>query len=221
MSLLKLQAYFLTFFVNNCNSTEGVLFLEFTMRCLKKDFVKGAVFHFYNRAVDGGLLFREKSDYNTFLIKLNLFIVKYPADIFAYCLMPNHFHFLLKQVDDDPVYRLFNYFLSSYVQTMNRKYCRKGRFFESPLQHIEVFDPDYLIYLCQYIHYNPVKAGLVKNAESWEYSNYPEWINKRSGTLFTPALRDAYFGNADKYARSLEDHEMYLEEMKELKLIWD
>ena len=70
---------------------------EQILRCKSTDYVKGNYFHFYNRAVDGEDLFRERDDYLFLLKKFKGALQVTPGTVFAYCLMPNHFHFLIRQ----------------------------------------------------------------------------------------------------------------------------
>ncbi|MCK4340046.1 MAG: transposase, partial [Candidatus Cloacimonetes bacterium] len=149
------------------------------MRCPKESFIKDSYFHLYNRTVKPNKLFYKKDDYIWFLKRFKKKIVLYPATVFAYCLMPNHFHFLIRQDSDKPIYKIFNDSLSAYVKHYNYKYKRKGTLFEGHLQHKNVNNEKYLLYLCQYIHFNPKKAGLVDNLEDWKFSNFLEWIGKR------------------------------------------
>jgi REP-associated tyrosine transposase len=157
------------------------------MRCLKEDFIPGAIFHIYNHAIDDYNLFYDDEDYD---FMLNIFednIDKIPGSIFAYCLMPNHYHFLIRQDSDVEIYRLFNYSFISYAHYFNSKYERKGPIFQSPLQHISVDNDQYLLQLCKYIHLNPVRSGLVEHPCNWVYSDYNEWISS-SGSNKSPII---------------------------------
>ena len=147
------------------------------MRCSCDAFKPGAIFHIYNHAIDDYELFYDDEDYGYFT---NLFqdnIKKIPASIYAYCLMPNHYHFLMRQDSDIEIFRLFNYSFISYAHYFNYKYDRKGPIFQSPLQHKKVDNNHYLLHLCKYIHLNPVRSGLVKDPHDWAYSDYDNWIN--------------------------------------------
>ena len=176
------------------------------MRVKKENFIKDAYLHIYNHAIEDLNLFNEKQDYIKCLIKIKSKIKIYPATVFAYCLMPNHYHFLIRQDSDKPIYRIFNDVFAGYVQYYNRKYNRKGHLFQHPLQHIAVNNDKYLIHLCLYIHYNPVKAGIVKNPENWIFSNYLEWIGKRNGTLFSDELQKNYDITSELYEEMMEEY---------------
>jgi len=174
------------------------------MRCKKEEFVKDAIFHIYNHSVDEIDLFNERDDYLYFLQKLK---DNYSSDelaIYSYCLMPNHFHFCIKQKNDRPIYDVFNRFIISYTLHFNAKLKRKGKVFANKLQHKKINDDKYLIDICPYIHRNPVKAGLVDLPEDWEFSNYREWIGSRNGELFDNEILIKYFGNSDNYKKYVE-----------------
>jgi putative transposase len=147
------------------------------MRCSEKQFKPGSTFHIYNHVIEDYDLFYEDEDYNYLL---NLFednLKKIPASIYAYCLMPNHYHFLIRQDSDVKIFKLFNNSFISYAKHFNHKYSRKDPIFRSPLQHIKVDNDLYILQLSKYIHLNPVRKELVDNPEDWEYSDYKRWID--------------------------------------------
>ena len=172
------------------------------MKCSNDKFIKNNCFHFYNRVVDNQVLFIDDDDYSLFLTKFKESITKYPLTVFAYCLMPNHFHFFLRQDSDIKIYRIFNAVLSSYVQKFNLKYKRKGRLMGGPLQSTLIEDNNYFINLSRYIHLNPVKANLVMEPEKWIYSNYAEWIGMRNGKLFSSEIYSICETNSADYKDS-------------------
>ena len=169
------------------------------MRCLNHDFIKGRIFHIYNHAVDNCMLFYNEEDYDYFLSIFEKKLDKIPASVFAYCLMPNHYHFLIRQESNKEIFKLFNYAYISYARYFNNRYNRKGHIFRSPLQHIKVNSKIYMIQLCKYIHMNPVYADLVEKPEDWIYSNYLEWIKKRKSLLFEEDFRQKHFPDPQKY----------------------
>ncbi len=156
------------------------------------------------------MLFYDEDDYELFLNLFKYNLDKIPASVFAYCLMPNHFHFLLRQDSDKKLYHIFNYALIAYVQRYNKKYGRKGPLFQSPLQHKLVENQEYLLQLCKYIHINPVKAGLVEYPENWIYSNYLEWVKLRTDTLFAKEIHSDYFPHPEDYISMISTYKQYL-----------
>jgi len=191
------------------------------MKCTSIEFKKGNSFHFYNRAVDGEMLFFEDEDYYLFLNKFKKSIEKYPLSVFSYCLMPNHFHFFLRQNSDIKIYQIFNSVLSSYVQKYNTKYERRGSLMAGPLQSIIIEDDKYFLNLCRYIHLNPLKANLVITPEEWEYSNYSEWIGIRDGTLFDPEVFEICKVTPEKYKSTIENYLEHPTNDDFVKLLFD
>ncbi|MEA3391372.1 MAG: transposase [Candidatus Marinimicrobia bacterium] len=182
------------------------------MRCLYDDFKSGSIFHVYNHAIDDLSLFYDDQDCEFFLVAFTKQLEKIPASIFAYCLMPNHYHFLIRQDEDEKIFRIFNYAFISYAKYFNRKYERKGHIFRSPLQHKEVNDRTYLIQLCKYIHLNPVYADLVEEPEDWFYSNYREWIGQRNGKLFAKEIYQNLFPGPQDYITYVNSFQNYIKD---------
>ncbi len=146
----------------------------------------GETYHIYNRAVGDELLFKSEKDYEYFIKKLKRFIIPI-ANIFAYCLIPNHFHLLLKIKESDYISglhnieekeyskfitKVFGNFFNSYSKSYNKVHKRKGRLFIQPYKRIVVEDEYYFRILVNYIHRNPIHHGLVLNFSDWKYSSY-------------------------------------------------
>ncbi len=176
------------------------------MRCENVDFIKGAYFHIYHHAVNKELLFRDRDDYLYFLEKLNKYLPSCPISIISYCLIPNHFHFLIKQKTEIPAFKLFNLTSVAFVRHINTKYHRIGTIFRGKLNHIKVDKEKYLVYLCQYIHCNPVRAGLVEKPEEWEFSNYRDWIGHRNGKLVDRQFINERITSIDDYVKNIESY---------------
>lgn len=191
------------------------------MRCRKEEFIEGAVFHIYNHSVSETDLFREREDYLYLLQKLKKNYNPQEISIYAFCLMPNHFHFCIKQISDKPIYNLFNRIIVSYVHHFNSKYNRKGKLFANKLQHKKIKKDNYLIQLCKYIHYNPVKAGLVAKTGEWEFSNYLEFTNERNELIFSKDLFLIYPAEFNNYAERIKEYKEYTEEMEFAELLFD
>ena len=191
------------------------------MRCKKEEFQKSEYFHFYNHAVFGELLFRKNDDYLYFLDKFKNNLKKYPLTVVSYCLMPNHYHFFLRQDSKIPIYTIFSDSFTSYVLHYNSKYKRKGTLFQGPLQHAHVHSDNYFVQLCKYVHYNPKKAKLVSKLEDWKFSNYPEWIGIRNGKLFSNEFKNMYPDDFYDYSNRILEYEKYLEEQEFQNILLD
>ncbi|HEX7871242.1 MAG TPA: transposase, partial [Chryseobacterium sp.] len=130
------------------------------------------------------LIFREDENYKYFLSKLLKYIIPI-AEIYGYCLMPNHFHLLMRFKNSDQVsnedehkylMRQFSNLLNGYAKAYNKKYKRKGSLFLDFLKRKRVDDERYLIKLLHYIHNNPVNHGFVEGINDWKYSSYHSYI---------------------------------------------
>ena len=183
----------------------------------KEDFVKGHFYHIYNRGVNKSTIFFNSANYEYCLSLIKKYQARYGITVIAYCLMPNHYHLLVRQDGEIPVYRFINSIFNSYVQAVNRQRNRKGTLFEGRYQYVHVDREEYLIHLCRYIHINPVKANLVSGPADWEYSNYREWINLRKRDLKDENFINDFFHSPQEYWAFCEDyHEGFDKELRKL-----
>ena len=153
-------------------------------------FEVGHFYHIYNRGKDKKSIFFYERDYLHFLELWQKYLSSYSLSVIAYCLMPNHFHILLRIYAESDVSRFMSIVLNSYAKWLNTKYNRSGPLFSERFKAVHVDDPNFLLHLCRYIHLNPFTAKLVRRIELWRYSNYLEFIDKRNGRLFDKTFRD-------------------------------
>lgn len=159
----------------------------------------GHYYHVYNRGCNRERIFARDDNYLYLLKQIKRLLLGAPVGMIAYCLMPNHYHFLLRADSDDAIGRFIQRLFNGYVQAFNRQQGRSGTLFEGRAKSIEVDDERYAIYLCRYIHLNPVVAGLVNRPEDWPYSNYLEWIGKRAGTLLDRDFVQLHYARPAEY----------------------
>lgn len=146
------------------------------------EFIPGHYYHLYNRGNNRQNIFFERDNYLFFLKQFRCYLVEQTLDVIAYCLMPNHYHFLICLQEPD-LSRKMHAFSLSYTKAINRRYQRCGSLFQGRFQAIHVDEEHYLLHLSRYIHLNPVKARLVQRPEEWEFSSYLEYAKLRQGTL--------------------------------------
>lgn len=139
-------------------------------------------YHLYNRGNDRNLVFFEQENYLHFLRLVRRHLIEQTLDVLAYCLMPNHYH-LLVQCRTDKVSSAMQRLSVAYTKAMNRRYNQVGTLFQGQFQAIEVDSDQYLYHLTRYIHFNPVKAGIVSHPKDWQFSSYLEYAGLRAGTL--------------------------------------
>ncbi|MBK5215668.1 MAG: transposase [Candidatus Pacebacteria bacterium] len=170
------------------------------MSLRKVKLIQGEYFHIYNRGNDKKVIFKDKEDYDRFIglmyacnqvdsFKIDnlqkdegLFNVKRQntlVSIGAYCLMPNHFHIILIQTEDEGISKFMKKLLTAYVMYFNKKYERTGSLFEGKFKAEHAGNDRYLKYLYSYIHLNPIKLidrkwkeeGIKNKNESLKYLN--------------------------------------------------
>ena len=176
------------------------------MRPRRPPYLPGQYYHIYNRGAHGQSIFREEDNFLFVLRKMKKYRRKFGLSLIAYCLMPNHYHFLIRQDAEHPAGLLPQRVFNSYSKAYNKRYDHSGTLFEGPYKVIHVDKTDYLLHLCRYIHANPVKDGLVARPEDWPYSNYGEWIGTRPGTLVDHDFVRSYFPSPAAYTEFVMDY---------------
>lgn len=108
------------------------------------------------------------------LLRMNNFSQK--LDLLAYCLMPNHFHFLVKQTDEAVIDNFMNSLFTRYSMYFNRKYHRVGRLFQGVYKAVLVNTDEQLLHLSRYIHRNPVSILQGDALQKYPYSSYGAYL---------------------------------------------
>ncbi|MFC7347952.1 transposase [Chryseobacterium zhengzhouense] len=148
-------------------------------------FVFDSVYHIFSHVNGKELIFREQTNYQFFMKQLDKYILPI-ADIYAYCLLPNHFHLLLRfkniegvNIDEEHKYLMkrFGDFLNSYAKAFNKMYDRRGALFLNAIKRKKVTDEKYLMKVLHYIHNNPVNHGFVNKIDEWKHSSYISYLN--------------------------------------------
>jgi REP element-mobilizing transposase RayT len=177
------------------------------------------IYHLLSRANGNEKLFRKAENYRFFLARIKKYVLPV-ADIFSYCLLPNHFHllaqiksetevkehfFLMKpdksfqqHLASDFIMERFSNFLNSYAKSYNKMYHRKGSLFIDFLRRVEITTDSQLCRTSFYIHNNPVRHGICKNMMEWNWSSFQSILNQRSELIATDKILK-YFGDADSF----------------------
>jgi REP element-mobilizing transposase RayT len=172
----------------------------------KTEFAPGQYYHIYNRGPGRQQIFREEENYLYLLRLVKTYTHQLQVAVIAYCLMPNHYHFLLRQDGEESAGLLPQLAFNRYTKAFNKRYGRTGTLFEGRYRSIWVDRTEYLFHLCRYIHANPVKAGFASRLEDWPFSNYLEWVGKRDGTLVDRRFVEESFPQKDRYREFVEDY---------------
>ncbi len=150
-------------------------------------FVPGCCYHVYNRGVAGELVVMEAEDYSAFLRGFRRFLDPSGHQVLAYCLMPNHYHLLLRAGGEDLSRAMQGLGMSS-VNALNSRLHRSGPLFQSRFRAKAVLQDRYLLHLSRYLHLNPVEAGLVNRPEDWLFSSYRDYVGLRKGRVPRPGF---------------------------------
>ncbi len=150
--------------------------------------IPGKFYHIYNRGINSESLFKETSNYEHFLRLFEKYIDPV-AETFAWCLMPNHFHFLIRirefsnpdRVSESFLVKnpslAFSHLFNAYAQAFNKRFKRTGSLFETPFKRKSINDSNYFKELVFYIHNNPVKHGFCHDLIDYPWSSYMTLIS--------------------------------------------
>jgi len=125
-----------------------------------------------NRGLQKKRIFFDKEDYRYFLKKMFKYGDKFSIDVVFYCLMPNHFHLIIRQNSAIGTIQFISIVQLLYAKYFNKKYGRKGQVFEGRYRPKAIKDQKYMMQLIRYFMENPVRAGLVKKPEDWEFLSF-------------------------------------------------
>lgn len=135
------------------------------------------IYHVILRGINRQIIFEDDEDYQKFLWTIKDTKEKSGYEIYAYCLMSNHIHLLLKEGTED-LGIIFRRIGATYVYWYNWKYSRRGHLFQARYKSEAVETDSYFLTVIRYIHQNPLKAGIVKDITSYPWSSYGEYIGE-------------------------------------------
>lgn len=141
------------------------------------------------------------------------------VEIICFVLMPNHFHFLLKQLQDNGISTFTANFSNSYAKYFNTKHERVGPLFQGRFKAVHIQDDEQLIHVSRYIHLNPAVSSLVKieELESYLWSSYPEYLNLVNTNIADKSLILSFFKSVNKYKKFVMDQFEYGKKLEQIK----
>lgn len=209
----------------------------------KTALVPGEWYHLYNRGTDKRDIFTSDKDYERFLRLMYLCNSSVPADLklqgetlydatllnrgetlvdlTVYCLMPNHFHFLVREKADGNISRFMQKLTTGYTMYFNKRHERSGALFQGVFKSQHAKDDRYFRYVISYIHLNPVKLIEPKWKETgisdkgsassylrtYRYSSYPDYIgqNRLEGSLINQVALREFLETPKDFETSVDD----------------
>lgn len=139
------------------------------------------------------------------------------VQIVAYCLMPTHFHLVLKQLVDNGISLFMKNVLDSYTRFFNTHHKRKGPLWEGKFRNILVESDEQLLHLTIYLHLNPVTALLVDKPEDWLFSSYKEYLSLVNDSSITCKFNDILEIKPLRYSKFVNDQISYQRELAKIK----
>lgn len=136
----------------------------------------GTIFHIVSRGNHKDTLFRDHLDFHVFFQLLNLARKKVQCELYAYCIMINHFH-LLMSTDEEPISKFMSWLNKRYADYYNNRYQVTGHLFEKRYYSGAVFDDFGILKVSRYIHRNPLKANIVQDPKDYIWSSYRSYIS--------------------------------------------
>lgn len=187
-----------------------------------KLYYENGFYHVYNRGVEKREIFLDEQDYAVFLsylkfylsppppqkIKFDLEPKVYPSrelknfndqiELMCYCLMPNHFHFLIRQNERTSMTKFIRSLSTRYSMYFNRKYERVGSLFQGRYKAVSVESEQQLLYLSHYIHRNPTPTSRsVLEVENYRYSSLRNYLEKINQVWVKTDLISSYFSKSN------------------------
>lgn len=207
------------------------------------------IYHIYNRSVARQPIFQNQQDCQRALDTISFYRYKKPPlrfshykrlpsdqrknlleelaknhkpvlEILAFCLMPNHFHFLLKPLKDNSISLFTGNFQNSYAKYFNIKTERVGSLFQAMFKAVRIETEEQLLHVSRYIHLNPVSSLLIKleSLEKYPWSSFKEYCSDKIESKLVnskPVL--AHFKSRDKYKEFVFDQADYQQELEKIK----
>lgn len=207
------------------------------------------IYHIFNRGVNKSKIFFSQRDYKRFLLAAKHYRIKNSkfsyvkpnndpvslasptasievniqpkVEILAYCLMPNHFHFLIKQLSDGGITFYMRRFMNSYAHYVNIKYKRVGPLFQGRFKSVLIESDEQLLHVSRYIHLNPLVSDLVSDLNEHPWSSYFAYVQNEKDGLSSPDLILNSFKTKKNYNQFLLDQEDYARSLEQIKHLVD
>ena len=223
------------------------------MAVRKEIIATGEMYHVFNRSIDKQKIFKNKYDYTRMMeliryyrfgktpLRYSHFVrLKHDqkemiyenlekkknqlVEIHAFCIMPNHFHFLLKPLVDNGLSTYINLIQHSYAKYFNTKYHRKGVVFQGSFKVVHIEDEEQFVHVHRYIHLNPVTAFLINmhDLDNYQWSSYPQMSTSISHDNYI--INDVIMSNftsLEAYKKFLDDQVDYQRKLNILKKLLD
>lgn len=150
---------------------------------IKRGLADGYTYHILNRGNGKQKIFHKDQDYEAFIELMRKAKERNPLNVWAYCLMPNHFHIVANAIKGEDVSKCMQWLMTSHVRRYHKHYGTDGHVWQGRFKSFVVQEDEYLSTVLRYVEGNPVRAGLIKFAKDWAWSSHRESISAVTQTL--------------------------------------
>lgn len=189
-------------------------------------FETGHYFHLYNRGNNNENIYLEQENYGYFISLMKKYLLQI-ADVLSYCLLPNHFHIILKFKDDSeldikenlkrkPLHQPISNMLNSYTKSINKRYNQRGSLFQEHLKRIKITEENYLKNLILYVNTNP-SHHQIEDYRTYKHSSYRTLISQKK-TLLERDFVIELFNNVENFKYMLQSKKLNMEALREISL---
>jgi len=143
----------------------------------------GFVYHILNRGNGGQEIFHKAADYQAFIELMVEAKKRYPLEIFGYCLMPNHFHMVVRPIKGQHLSKWMQWLMTSHVRRYHKYYGSSGHIWQGRFKSFIIQQDNHLLTVLRYVEGNPLRAGLVTSVLDWYWSSHREVVGKEPNRL--------------------------------------
>lgn len=200
--------------------------------------VTDQIYHVFNRGVAKLPIFTDRRDYNRFLEAVYYYQFQGPkpkfsqlsrfkdlnfeknrkiVEILCYCLMPNHYHFLIKQLHDNGISEFIGKISNSFTKYFNTKHKRVGPLLQGQFKAVRIEYEEQLIHVSRYIHLNPIASFLVKNLNTYPWSSYLNYVGFDQNKICSKDFILSMFKTPQKYQQFVLDQVEYAQSLERIK----
>lgn len=219
------------------------------MTIRKVPIVVGEIYHVFNRSVARQPIFLTHYDYQRALDVLNFYSYFNPStrfshykrmsevqrtefmenlrkkgekqvEILTFCLMPNHIHFLIKEIKEKGISTFMSNLQNSYAKYFNLKTNRSGTLFQTMFKAVRIETDEQLIHVARYIHLNPITAYILKDIKdliTYPWSSFPVYMGKSVSEILNTDIILGHFSSIDKFIEFTKDQIAYQRELDKIK----
>jgi len=215
----------------------------------KTPLINEQIYHVFNRSVAQQPIFRNKKECDIFTSLIEYYKFKNPPkrfshfqrlskneksillnfmyksginniEIYAFCLMPNHYHLLVKQISENGISNSIRLIQNSYARYLNIKSKRHGALFQSPFKAVRIASDEQFVHVARYIHLNPLTTYLLENfsgLENYLWGSYKDYVTDKPRKFLDISFLMTFYKNVNKLKKFTADNLNYQRELEKIK----